>query len=178
MIVRRRRRLLRPAALAIALGAAAIALGGAPAPARAADATEGNARVVERLLDEWRFKEGTAALQELTRSEPQSAQTAVMEGYSLFLHGDYDASVKKLATALDRSTGNATVTAAAKELQGLASEARDAVKDHPEERSAHFLIRFPAEDAVLVPYALEALESAYAALHADLGFEAARPIRI
>jgi tetratricopeptide (TPR) repeat protein len=168
----------RPAAaLAIALGVATLArLGGVPA--RAADATEGNARIVERLLDEWRFKEGAAALQELTRAEPLSPQTAVLEGYSLFLHGDYDASVKKLGTALDRAAGNATVTAAAKELQGLASEARDAVKDHHEERSAHFLIRFPVEDAVLVPYALEALESAYAALHADLGFEAAMPIRI
>jgi len=68
--------------------------------------------------------------------------------------------------------------AAAKELLALASTAGDAVKDHQESRSSHFLVRAPAEDAVLVPYALEALESAYDALALDLGFAAEMPIRI
>ena len=146
-----------------------------PAPAQA---TTGNANVVEKLFDEWRFRDGTTALQELVRAAPQAPQTLVMEGYAAFLKGDYDGSVRKLAAAIEEAGPEPTAAAAAKELQGLASEARDAVKDHKEERSAHFLMRYPAEDAVLVPYALEALESAYAALHADLGFEAEMPIRI
>jgi len=32
--------------------------------------------------------------------------------------------------------------------------AGDAVKDHKEARSTHFMVRYPLEDAVLVPYAL------------------------
>jgi hypothetical protein len=63
----------------------------------------------------------------------------------------------------------------ARELKGLATEARDAVKDHREERSGHFIIRAPAVDAVLLPYAREALESTYKALHEDLGFDASCP---
>ena len=78
-----------------------------------------------------------------------------MEGYAAFLKGDYDGSVRKLNAAIEEAgSGEPTAAAAAKELQGLATEARDAVKDHREERSAHFLMRYPAEDAVLVPYAL------------------------
>ena len=63
-------------------------------------------------------------------------------------------------------------------LAELAKEARDAIKDHKEERSAHFVIRYPAEDAVLVPYARDTLEAAYQALHDDLGFDAEIPIRV
>src|SRR5262249_8620266 len=66
----------------------------------------------------------------------------------------------------------------ARELRALASEAREAVKDHKEERFGHFLVRYPAVDAVLVPYARDALEAAYRSLHDDLGFEAELPIRI
>ncbi|HET6149351.1 MAG TPA: tetratricopeptide repeat protein [Polyangia bacterium] len=161
-------------ALALALPASAASA----APPQPPQATSGNANIVEKLFDEWRFRDGTVALQELVRSAPQAPQTLVMEGYAAFLKGDYDASVKKLAAAIDEAGAESTAAAAAKELQGLAGEARDAIKDHLEERSAHFLMRYPAEDAVLVPYALEALESAYAALHDDLGFEAEMPIRI
>ena len=131
------------------------------------------------MFDEWRFRDGTTALQELVRTAPQAPQTLVMEGYAAFLKGDYEGSVRKLNAAVEESGGaEPTAAAAAKELQGLATEARDAVKDHREERSTHFLMRYPAEDAVLVPYALEALESAYTALHQDLGFEEEIPIRI
>jgi tetratricopeptide (TPR) repeat protein len=171
----RRARRAGLALLALAAGGAVSERAATPAPPAA---TSGNANVVERLFDEWRFKDGSAALQELVRAAPQAPQTLVMEGYAAFLKGDYDGSVRKLAAAIEEAGAEPTVAASAKELQGLATEARDAVKDHQEEHSAHFLMRYPAEDAVLVPYALEALEAAYAGLHADLGFEAEMPIRI
>ena len=63
-------------------------------------------------------------------------------------------------------------------LADLAREARDAVKDHKEERSDHVIIRYAPEDAVLVPYAREALEAAYKTLHDDLGFDPQMPIRV
>ena len=190
-----RRRVARAGAWAMVAGAWVAASGGgvrragaepvvvpaAPAPT-APQATSGNANVVEKMFDGWRFRDGTAALQDLVRAAPQAPQTLVMEGYAGFLKGDYEGSIRKLAQAIDNAGAgagaDATAAAAAKELQGLATEARDAVKDHKEERSAHFWMRYPAEDAVLVPYALEALETAYRALHDDLGFEAEMPIRI
>jgi hypothetical protein len=65
-----------------------------------------------------------------------------------------------------------------KELLLLAEGAQKSIEGHQERRSAHFLIRFPPEDAVIADYALDALEAAAAALHSDLGFVPARPIPV
>jgi tetratricopeptide (TPR) repeat protein len=165
-------------ARALALIAALAALGGpAPRAGAATDDVPALARVAEKRLDEWRFSEGRAAVADLVRLAPNAPQTLYLEGYLRFLEGDYAASVKKLEAALAAGPRDATAVNA-KELRALASEARDAIKDHKEERFGHFLFRYPAVDAVLVPYAREALESAYRALHEDLGFEAELPIRI
>jgi tetratricopeptide (TPR) repeat protein len=131
-------------------------------------------KFVERSLDEWRFSEGRARLGELAAKVPGSPEVAYLEGYARFLEGDYAAAVTSLGAAAHAAAGDPTV----KELLALATAAGDAVKDHKEARSTHFMIRTPVEDAVLVPYALEALESAYAALSMDLGFVAEMPVRI
>ena len=90
------------------------------------------------------------------------------------MRGDYDGAARALATAAQTANASPDV----KLLAELAKEARDAIKDHKEERSAHVVIRYPAEDAVLVPYARDTLEAAYQALHDDLGFDAEIPIRV
>ena len=131
-------------------------------------------RAAERAFDEWRFGEGRARLAEARTKAPASAEVAYLEGYARFLEGDYAAAITSLKAANTAAPADVPV----RELLGLAKAAADAVKDHKEEHSAHFLVRYPAEDAVLVPYALEALESAYAALSSDLGFAAEMPIRI
>jgi tetratricopeptide (TPR) repeat protein len=170
----------RGAALAAVLAGTLAAWAWAPA-ARAQRATPeetaATARVAERRLDEWRFTEGRAAVQDLVRVAPAASQTLYLEGYLRFLEGDYAGAVQKLEASLAAGPRDSSAVNA-RELRGLASEARDAIKDHKEERFGHFIFRYPAVDAVLVPYAREALESAYKALHDDLGFEAELPIRI
>ena len=131
-------------------------------------------RAAERSFDEWRFREGRERLAALAAKTPGTAEVAYLEGYARFLEGDYVASVTSLKAAAAAPGPDPGV----KELLALASAAGDAVKDHREHRSSHFLVRAPVEDAVLVPYALEALESAYDALALDLGFAAEMPIRI
>jgi tetratricopeptide (TPR) repeat protein len=167
------------AALGLALaGGVAASSPPADAPGRAtSDEATAIARVAEKRFDEWRFGEGRAAVADLVRLAPGAPETLYLEGYQRFLEGDYAGSVQKLDGALLAGPRGAGVVNA-KELRALASEARDAVKDHKEERFGHFLVRYPAVDAVLVPYAREALEAAYRALHDDLGFEAELPIRI
>ncbi|HEY2899213.1 MAG TPA: hypothetical protein VGL59_01470 [Polyangia bacterium] len=155
----------------------------APAPAHAAAPTPGQiaaaGKRAEKLLDDWQFDLGRAAIAEMVQQAPDSPHTLYVEGYLRFLEGDYDGSIRKLSAASEAVHGETSGGAAvARELTALATAARDAVKDHKEERSAHFWIRYPAEDSVLVPYALEALESAYTALGNDLGFKGAIPIRI
>ena len=129
---------------------------------------------VDGLLDAWRFNEADAALMALRKTAPNFPEVIYLDGYSKFMHGDYDGAAKALATAAQAPNASPDV----KMLAELAKEARDAIKDHKEERTAHIVIRYPAEDAVLVPYARDTLEAAYQALHDDLGFDAEIPIRV
>lgn len=133
-----------------------------------------NGRDVERDFDEWRFQVGRAKLAELAARAPGSAETSYLDGYARFLEGDYHGAVVDLTKAAAAAPDDVNV----KELGSLARAAEDAVKDHKEARSTHFIVRYPAEDAVLVPYALETLEAAYAALAGDLGFSAELPVRV
>jgi Flp pilus assembly protein TadD len=129
---------------------------------------------IDALLDGWRFGEAEAALAVLRKAAPNAPEVAYLDGYSLFMRGDYDGAARALATAAQAPNASPDV----KLLAELAKEARDAIKDHKEERSEHIQIRYPAEDAVLVPYARDTLEAAYKALHDDLGFAAEIPIRV
>jgi tetratricopeptide (TPR) repeat protein len=167
---------------ALALFVAGVAMAGIPARAAVVAGASGEevtaiARRAERLLDEWRFKEGRAAIAELQRAAPGSAQLLYLEGYEHFLEGDYDDAVAKITSAQNVGLHDQDAVNA-KELKGLAGEARDAVKGHKEERSGHFILRTPPVDAVLSPYARDALEASYRALHDDLGFESELPVRV
>ncbi|HEY5090309.1 MAG TPA: hypothetical protein VIK30_10070, partial [Polyangia bacterium] len=130
--------------------------------------------MIDGMLDAWRFKDAATALAALEKTAPNAPETAYLTGYQKFLTGDYDGAVRALATAVQAAPSNPEI----RSLAELARAARDAVKDDKEERSAHVIIRYAPEDAVLMPYARDTLEAAYAALHADLGFEAELPIRV
>jgi len=134
----------------------------------------GSPSMIDGMLDAWRFKDAATALAALTKAAPNAPETAYLTGYQKFLTGDYDGAVRALATAAQAAPSNPEI----RSLAELARAARDAVKDYREERSAHVIVRYAAEDAVLMPYARDTLEAAYAALHADLGFDAELPIRV
>ena len=128
------------------------------------------AETVVSLYDQWRFQDADRMLAELEKTRPGEARTLYARGYERFLSGDYPAAVAKLKTA--------AVGMPVKELLLLAEGAQKSIEGHQERRSAHFLIRFPPEDAVIADYALDALESAAAALQSDLGFVPTRPIPV
>jgi tetratricopeptide (TPR) repeat protein len=162
------------------LAAGSAARGGPPPDAKATPAAPSpgeialRAHEIDGLYDAWRFGQADAALASLEKVAPAAPETAYLQGYQRFLRGDYDAAAKALGTAAAGAPSNADVRA----LGELARAARDAVKDHREERSSHVVIRYAAEDAVLAPYAQATLEAAYKALHDDLGFDAQMPIRV
>jgi tetratricopeptide (TPR) repeat protein len=135
--------------------------------------TEEGARI-ERLLDEWRFAEGEAALKNLARSKAGNAEVLYLEGYTRFLSGDYPTAVLKLRAALEQAPDDVNI----KSVGALAAAAGKAIEGHKESRSRHFVLRFPPEDEVLAEYALEALETALGNLSSDLGFAPNRPIHV
>jgi tetratricopeptide (TPR) repeat protein len=143
-------------------------------PAHGAPGVTEEAKQIEELFDSWRFPEATASLETLARTAPSTPEVLYLQGYERFLSGDYPAAVTKLKAA-SQAAPRAT---AIKEMITLAEAAGEAVKGHEERRSAHFVLRFPPEDAVIADYALEGLESAIAALGNDLGFVPSRPIHV
>jgi tetratricopeptide (TPR) repeat protein len=154
-----------------ALGLFALLL--ATTPARAANITD-EAKKIEDLFDAWRFDEAATALNTLAKEAPSTAEVLYLQGYERFLAGDYPAAVTRLKAA-SQAAPRAT---AIKEVIVLAEAAGEAIKGHEERRSKHFVLRYPPEDAVIADYALEALESAIAALSSDLGFVPQRPIHV
>ncbi len=137
------------------------------------DMTE-DGRKIEQLFDEWRFDEAGAALKVLAQARAGSPEVIYLQGYERYLSGDYPAAVTKLKMASTQAPAAAYI----KETLVLAEAAGEAVKGHMEKRSAHFVLRFPPEDAVIADDALEGLEAAVAVLTADLGFVPKRPIYV
>jgi tetratricopeptide (TPR) repeat protein len=168
-----------PRTLAVLGAAVGLLAGGAVsgAPGRSAEEIAALGPEAEKLLDEWHFVAGRARIAELTRLAPADAGTLYLEGYEHFLEGDYADAVAKIDKALAAGP-EPTVARNARGLRTLAEAARDAVDGHKEERSGHFIIRAPAVDEVLLPYARDALEASYRALHDDLGFDAELPVRV
>jgi Flp pilus assembly protein TadD len=164
-------------ALMLGVGGAAhvrAAAGASGQPADASSNLTASVQEIDTLLDTWRFAEAATALAALQKAAPNAPETAYLSGYQKFLTGDYDGAVRALGVAAQADPSNAQI----RSLTELARAARDAIKDYREERSAHVIVRYAAEDAVLMPYARDTLEAAYTALHADLGFDADLPIRV
>jgi len=136
-------------------------------------------QLAERIdtdLEAWDIEGAQRGLDELVSHDSGSVAAAYFRGRVLFEQGKYPESVVAFGEA--RSRG-------ASQLDGfdaqakLAQAAADEVKGDEVHESAHFAIHTrPGKDALLVPYALEALEKAYAALTQDLGYSPPAKIRV
>jgi Flp pilus assembly protein TadD len=129
---------------------------------------------VERLYSEWRFGEADHALAMLIKTHPAESGTLLAKAYERFLAGDFVAAVAEYKAAIGANAAPTPI----KEMLALAEGSARVVDGYLERKSAHFIFRFPAEDAVLADYGLETLEAAATALAGDLGFEPARPIAV
>ena len=133
------------------------------------------AESVEAQLDAWDVAGATKALDELVQARPDSPEAAYFRGRLLFEQGKYEEASKAYAEAAERGLGKGALESDAR----LAKAAAEETKGNEVFESAHFSIRTrPGKDTLLAPYALEALEKAYAGLTKDLGIEPAHKIRV
>jgi len=142
---------------------------GAPSVVSASDSAN-----VEHLYSEWRFGEADRALAALVKAHPGEPGTLLAKGYERFMAGDFRAAAAEYKAAI----GAGAAAAPLKEMLALTEGSAKVVDGYLERKSAHFVFRFPVEDAVLADYGLETLEAAATALGGDLGFEPARPIPV
>lgn len=166
-------RLAAPLALTLALAA----------PARAGELDEGElpqvvgearARIqnVEQELNDWNVDGAAQELAELVKlAPPDTRYVEYLQARVAFEQGRYDEAVRSLEKAgLSDKPGT---------WLRLMKDTRQIVSTHEKFESAHFVLLAPrGKDAILAPWALDALEKQRAALEQDLGYAPPGKVRV
>jgi tetratricopeptide (TPR) repeat protein len=167
-----------------ALAALLFALWALPARAEAPDDSddiplpqlkgEAKARIqnLDQLLTDWDLEGAKAELQALEALAPADAEPlAYYQGRIAFEEGRYDDAVSLLEKAGVGDKPGSWLR--------LAKETNAIVGAYEKQESAHFVFLYPkGRDAVLVPWALDALEGIRAALEKDLGYAPPGKVRV
>ena len=134
---------------------------------------------IEAQLEAWDLPSAQKALDELVHEHPDSPEAAYFRGRLLFEQGKYDEAAKAFALAQERGALPGGFEAAVENDARLARAAAEETKGDAVFESEHFVLRTrPGKDALLGPYALSALEKAYAGLTKDLGVTPPAKIRV
>ena len=160
----------RGAGLALLLSLGILA-GPAPAAPRQRDETVAR---VQKLIFEWRIDEAAAALRPLVEARGKDADVELLRGELQFLQGDYDGAAARMRAAIGSVRLQPQDERELRGIADLAAATADATRGFVEQRSpgGHFVLRYRrGRDEVLIPYAGEALDKAWAALGADFGDE-------
>ncbi len=141
---------------------------------------------VEQELEAWDVPGASHAVDELVQAFPDSPEAAYYRGRVLFEQGKYAEAVKAYEDATRRGVTPGSFDSLAhrgqSEVESEARLARAALEETKNDavfESEHFTLRTPpGKDTLLAPYALNALEKAYAGLTKDLGVVPSAKIRV
>jgi len=134
---------------------------------------------LDAQLEAWDLQGAQRALDELVHDHPDSPEAAYYRGRVLFEQGQYEEAAKAYQQAQERGAGTGGFESAVEGDLRLARAAEEETKGDQVFESEHFLLKTrPNKDALLAPYALNALEKAYAGLTQDLGVHPAAKIRV
>jgi tetratricopeptide (TPR) repeat protein len=143
-------------------------------------ASAGKVEHAYRLIEEWRIEEADAEIAALVKAHPHDSDVAFLDGDLKFQHQDYEAAAERLEEAVKGARGG-ELGDEIRMLRDLARATADATKGFltTTRPGAHFVIAHASgKDALLAPYALDALEKAWRALGTDFGDSPAQPIRV
>ncbi|MBJ6763346.1 tetratricopeptide repeat protein [Myxococcaceae bacterium JPH2] len=127
---------------------------------------------VEKSLEDWDLGGAERELAEVEQIVPPEIEPLkYFQGRVAFEAGRYDDAVTQLeAASIEDKPGS---------YLRLAKDTRAIVKDHQRAESEHFIFFYPkGKEEVLVPYALETLESIHRALAEDLGWTPPGKVRV
>jgi hypothetical protein len=135
---------------------------------------EAKARIqnLEQYLEDWDLDGARAELAALEKLAPADVEPVrYFRGRIAFEAGDYPRAADELAASGVRDKPGSWLR--------LVKDTRDIVAGHQRAESEHFVFLYPeGKDAVLVPWALEALERIHAALAKDLGHAPLGKVRV
>jgi tetratricopeptide (TPR) repeat protein len=144
----------------------------------ATNAWAGKVEHAYRLIEEWRIDEADAEVAQLVKAHPKDPDVAFVDGDLKFQHQQYDAAAERLDEAMKAARGG-ELGDEIRMMRDLARATADATKGFVLTKGEHFVIAHATgKDALLAPYALDALEKARAALGQDFGDSPAQPIRV
>ncbi len=136
------------------------------------------AEKAELALEAWDLTSAQAAVDELLHEAPDAGETFFFRGRVLFEQGKYDEAVQEYEEAGKRELPPRGQARLAEEKRLAKAAAEETAGDDVHE-SEHFVLRTPkGKDALLAPYALAALERAFAGLTQDLGIKLTAKIRV
>lgn len=127
---------------------------------------------LDQHLEDWDLESARAELAELEKLAPKDVEpVAYYQGRVAFEEGRYaDAEERLLKAGLTDKPGS---------WVRLAKDTKDIVQPMLRAESEHFVFLYPpGKDAVLVPWALEALEAVRTALEQDLGYAPPGKVRV
>lgn len=141
---------------------------------------------VEAQLEAWDVPGAARVVDELSQHFPDAPETAYYQGRVLFEQGKYDDAARLYQEATQRGATPGSFDALAHRSQSvvesdlkLARAAAEETRGDQVFESEHFVLRTrPGKDTLLAPYALSALEKAYAGLTKDLGVNPPGKIRV
>ena len=147
--------------------------------AASADQISAQAEKAEVALQAWDLTGLQGAVDELVAADPDAQLTALYMARLLFEQGKYDEAAKAFEAADTRGQLSPRAQGRLAAELKLARAAADETRGDDVHESAHFVLKTPkGKDALLAPYALAALEKAYAGLTQDLGVKPASKIRV
>lgn len=130
-----------------------------------------------KLVEEEHVEEAARELEPLLRAHPRDAEVAFVDGDILFHQGQYARAAERLGQAVGKLKGQ--LGDDARTLRDLAQATDATTASFLSLRGKHFIVRYaPGKDALLAPYALAALDKAWAALGDDFGARPSEPVRV
>lgn len=118
----------------------------------------------ERYLDQWNVEKAVELAQKAVHEQPERADSYELLGLCYFYQGSYDKAVECLQVASLLEPGDEK----RKQLFSFIEQTKEITGNFSSYSSEHFVLRLAEIDGLLVDYALEALEKAYAEIGTEL----------
>jgi tetratricopeptide (TPR) repeat protein len=139
----------------------------------------GSPEKIQTDLEAWDIQGAARGVDELLHAHPDSAEGAYFRGRVLFEQGKYDEAAKVFHEAQEKGDSAIQMLLRRGDDEKLARAAAEETAGDAVFESEHFVISTrPGKDELLAPYALDALEHAYAGLTKDLGVSPAAKVRV
>lgn len=129
----------------------------------------------EECLQSWQIEEASAVADKLLLTDPENPYVRFFAGEVRFYEGNYQESLSFLKEALKEPD----IAQQGQKFYDFVDKIYQTTSRFKEAKTEHFLFRYIEEkDAILVDYALDALEKAYNAIGNDLQYFPGKPVLV